>query len=73
MNKAEEFLRENYSHQLVHENIKFLADMLEQYAQHEKNKVLESFMQTLDIKEDRKAIRKLRRFINHQNQEDEDR
>jgi len=79
MSKAEEFLREhghitemtgNYPHRTeksyiisdktLHELMRVFA---EQYAAEVSRESRETFMKTLDIKEDRKAIRKLRRFI----------
>jgi len=42
---------------------RYLMDLIDSHANEVSRESHETFMKTLDIKEDRKAIRKLRRFI----------
>ena len=49
--------------EIICESHDYIFEAMEQYAAEVSRESHETFMKTLDIKEDRKAIRKLRRFI----------
>jgi len=57
------FYREPKDNDIVYLRLSILCEFVQQYAAEVSRESHETFMKTLDIKEDRKAIRKLRRFI----------
>ena len=64
--KIEKWIKENIcmdSHEIREFRGDRIAELMEQYASTKAEEELEKFMTTLDIKEDRKVIRKLRRYI----------
>jgi len=64
--KIEKWIKENIcmdSHEIREFRGDRIAELMKQYASTKAEEELEKFMTTLDIKEDRKVIRKLRRYI----------